>query len=537
METPPADRVLGATRTCLGGLFIGDSSNFLPGYLTAPFFLCALPFAAVEDVVCLPYDLYLVGRYARNPSVAYCVLKGRNDKLHKLLEAGASVYDSGSGPFHLLETPEEIAIRCNKEALTELWSHGLKVSPKAIRYLAGTLHVPLYEDRMKGFRLFQLCNAALEKVAEDDDWDNFRACRKDLDWKDFLKDYSRAAVAALKLASPDGGDFWDSHIHSSYRKKYHFRYRKEELVAQYPKMELAFLNSLELLLSHGFNPNTPTTYYMDKWGHFYDGYGTGCPRRITFLDWVLVNAEIPGELRARLVALLGQFGALTYVQLLRQDADLPRLPAENINVNPKYQQIVDFLQGSTMAPYYRLSTTWAGFSGEVLVVEAGFKDRNGETRYTCKVPVLARNQGNEMIWIDLPIDRMIFYPVATAEEFNYRQGKEVTRRSDNGCPSPHWLADDFIFPRQFYVKEAVYSFPGFELYHQSSNVSGKYLSEAYYSNPRIYQNDEFEAESYREKGEIYRYEFDLLMQFLTSLATTGKDAPWKTTPKYWQFRP
>ena len=143
VETPPADRVLGATRTCLGGLFIGDSSNFLPGYLTAPFFLCALPFAAVEDVVCLPYDLYLVGRYARNPSVAYCVLKGRNDKLHKLLEAGASVYDSGSGPFHLLETPEEIAIRCNKEALTELWSHGLKVSPKAIRYLAETLHVPL----------------------------------------------------------------------------------------------------------------------------------------------------------------------------------------------------------------------------------------------------------------------------------------------------------------------------------------------------------------------------------------------------------
>ncbi|MBR6471782.1 MAG: hypothetical protein IKS83_08290 [Victivallales bacterium] len=453
-ELPPDKRFFCGVETLASAHNSYWGEPLLPEWLWGMFLLCGFPFELAGDIVFLPYDLYVNGKCAQNPNVGYCIYYHQNDKLQQLLDSGAKATECGAGLYSISLTPEEAALKYkNLEALPILWSHGLKITQKSVHYLSQSgLDKEVHwryrkmDDKLKDF---DFCNAALKQIAEQGAWNQLLNGKSE---QEFLANYIYFSIQGIL-------------------EEIHFE--RQDLAVRKPEIEQAIADSLELMLNHGLNPNRPAVKkYNRNW----------CPRRGTMLDYVIHKPEISPGLRQRLVSLLVEHGALTYTQLVRENPDLPHLKTDGIMISPVFQPVIDVLENSPYAECYRLSNSHPGFSGEVLVVEAGLYERGKPLRYTYEIPAVEREHPETTATLELPFLRMVFYPIASEEEYNHRQRKDVNRPTAGSCMPPRWVWDDYDV--RCYFLEEVHSFPQFELYIQ--HIKQAYKNIPNLTSPRWY---------------------------------------------------
>ncbi len=430
--------------------------NFLfPSYITIPIAIGLFPFALIGDIVFLPYDLFLAASVTSWSKP----------------EAGPTVKYPG--------TPEGTALKNDdSKALAALWASGLKMSQLSVDYICSKLEKPVRGHIDDYLEYVHFCNLAVKKIAEDDAWNYLP------DEQNFLSNYIFSTFEALT-------------------KSRLLPHSKKEPEIQ--EIQQDILNSLETMLNHGIAPSNAIkvkTFWLIH-----------VPRRLTLLDWVYFSAGVPSEVRLQVLRLLKEHGALPYAELVRQDPGMSSLHLDGVRIAPVFQPIIDLLEGSPKADCYRFSDSYPGLSGDVLVVEEGYRDSEGQLHYTYEVPVVEREHPETTFMLELPIHRRIFYSIASEKGYNKRQQVDVYYASEHR-QAPEWLADKYIFQDQNIredIREKFSSFPQCELYQQ-------YYMHIMYSkySPRVKLKDDY----------LYESDWKLVSEVLTNPYFTGKEKKW-----------
>ena len=458
-ETAPKERLFFGVREWNKGYYY-DQFTLVPPVIIAASWALDLPFDLIGDLVCLPYDLYVNAYCACNPNLNYCIRFHENDKMLKLLASGVKVTDGGRGPYHSSLTPEQTALKYdNIEALSALWTHGLKMSGRGMACVNRTLALDINSSLDKYIKYYDFCNTAINKIAEDKAWDYLLNEPK---YRKFLFDFIAFNIEFLyEFNCYENRLKRNKNNPEAYRNGVINKVIEDVVLLRKHEIEKNVIGKMELLLEHGLDPNIPDIKYLCYL------HGLRIERRVTLLDFIQHTNVISDEMRQQLLALLKKYGAITYAQLVLQNPNLPHLHTEGITINSVYQPVIDILQNSTMAEYYRLSNTYPNAKGDILVVETAAIHRwTGKIMPTLKVPAMERKNPDHKVELDMPFGRMIFWPIDTKEEYDYRQRKDVYKPSTTSTP-PDWITEsEYILSKKDIADEGFQNFPKFNLYYQ-----------------------------------------------------------------------
>ena len=92
-------------------------------------------------------------------------------------------------------------------------------------------------------------------------------------------------------------------------------------------------------------------------------------KRITALDIVLDPDYAKGIDKSPLVSMLRSHGALTSQEMLEKHPEMLPLRTDGLDIDPIFQPVIDQLKLTHGASYLRLSTTYPGINGPVLVID------------------------------------------------------------------------------------------------------------------------------------------------------------------------
>ena len=407
-ETPPTERFF------LGAKSWYDDSALLPWpylgpltYIFVPPYLCLLPVELAGDIIALPYDVYVNASCLVSPNINYCLRFNKNRQLAKILEQGGDPLDGGTGPYHSSLSPEETARKYNNmTGLALLLKHGLPMSEETAAYIYDMtkfksieLKDVISEMEVRSELLEAALNAHADYFLQQEKYRNMA-----FHWFIFIQ---------KKLRKERGNLFYP---HTPEAVAY--------LEAAASKI---LLSTMDFLLSHGFSPNIPTVeliYYRWKPGVYSAGR-----MRMTLLDYVQEAVDIHEDLRKPLIEILLKHGALTYQQLVERNPQLPHLHLENVEIAPTYQPIIDILQHSRHAECYRLSNSYPGIDGPVLVIEAGIRDeKNNDFVFSQDVQVPVH--GTQIFHsVNIPVNfRIILSPETDVPKHSLRAGYDFPEK-------------------------------------------------------------------------------------------------------------
>ena len=526
-ETVPKERLFFGIKEWNKGYHY-DQFSLFPPIIIAASWAINLPFELIGDLGCLPYDLYVNAYCAWHPNIGYCIRFKENDKLMKLLDKGAKPTDSGSGPYRSPLTPEQLALKYeNIEALVALWAHGLEMSKSGVIFTCEILERTESSVHASDIERLEFGLTTIKKIAEDDAWNYLISNEKN---QRFLFNY-------LALMN---GIFHRMNEYESFDNIPKNVQYENTVLSRRKEFEHAVIELFKIILDHGLNPNIPDVKSV-CYCNIQRQVHADCARRVTLLDYVLHSYSISDELRQQLIAILKQHGAMTYVQLVEKNPNLPHLHTEGVKINPVFQPVVDILQNSPYAENYRLSNKCPEFPGDVLVVEAGVPDKKSKRlHYSFKVPLVKRLHPEMDVLVELPLARrMVFYRMASEEEYNHHQKKEVYK-SAVIPPAPRWISDEYKIDKAKFLRyfgepesyrilmrfeETSHSLPAFELYNQNSSGAERYFA------------DREKLHLTYEKVQSVYDDYDLILYMFTKPFFTGKEKEWITGPPGVSHRP
>ena len=299
--------------------------------------LLDLPLEALADLLMIPVDSIVYLHYLMNPPLSLLIEKHKNDQLETMLKKGI---DPNKADYRY-DPGNTLAIARasnNSTAAKLLLEYGAKLPANAAYF-------------------FDLDTMSGEKVK--------------------IALYALRAGIPREIAQHKDAIFF---VNQWIRRWIRIRIREN---AKQDDGQLEF-EVISLLLKHGF----PVNNFYEAKHHLFPS--------TTVLDEVLMERRLKPEDKAKMVALLRSCNARTYSEICEENPSLPHLDVSGIDVAPQFKPVVEILGRSRDAAGFRVSASFSGIEGPLLVFDyLPVKEAHEGKSYTTEVKIHRRISSHE----------------------------------------------------------------------------------------------------------------------------------------------